>query len=124
MDPFLVLNVGLDASDAEVRAAYQALLRRFPPEQRPQQFQQVQEAYQALRTEPERWRWRLLHLEDDHDGPLEALENFARLPGRMRPPGATALRDLVRGCSAVVLREQAAAPPPAKKSTPQGKSKS
>ena len=32
MDPFLVLNVGLDASDAEVRAAYQALLRQIYPQ--------------------------------------------------------------------------------------------
>ena len=108
MDPFLVLDVGLDATDAEVRAAYQALLRRFPPEQRPSQFQLIQEAYQALRTERERWRWRLLHLDASNDGPLEALENFARMPGRFRPPGATALRDLVRACGAAAMREQAA----------------
>ncbi len=112
MNPFLVLEVGLDASDAEVRAAYQALLRRYPPEQRPRQFQLIQEAYQTLRTERERWRWRLLHLEPSSDGPLEALENFSQLPGRLRPPGATALRDLVRSCGVAAMREQAAAPKP------------
>ena len=112
MNPFLVLDVPVSASDAEVRAAYQALLRRFSPEHRPRQFQQIQEAYQALRSERERWHWRLLHLESGDGGPLEALENFAHLPGRMRPPGAAALRGLLRACGAAAMREQAAAPAP------------
>lgn len=111
MNPFLVLDIPPGATDAEVRSAYQALLRRFTPEHRPRQFQLIQEAYQALRTERERWRWRLLHLNGDNDGPLEAVENFARLPGRLRPPGAPALRDLLRACGAAAMREQAAAPP-------------
>jgi hypothetical protein len=53
----------------------------------------------------------LLHLDNGHDGPLEALEKFARLPGRMRPPGASALRAFMRGCAAAALREVSAAPP-------------
>ena len=110
MNPFLVLDVPVSASDAEVRAAYQALLRRFSPEHRPRQFQQIQEAYQALRSERERWHWRLLHLEDSDGGPLEAVENFALLPGRMRPPGAAALRGLLRACGTAAMRAQAAAP--------------
>ena len=59
MNPFLVLNLPLGATDADVRAAYQSLLRRFPPERRPEKFQIIQEAYQSLRTERERWNWRL-----------------------------------------------------------------
>jgi len=110
MNPFLVLDVPLTASDAEVRAAYQALLRRFTPEQRPRQFQLIQEAYQALRSERERWRWRVLHLETSDHGPLEALEEFARLPGRLRPPGAAALREMLRGCASAAMRQQAPAP--------------
>ncbi|MCX6874923.1 MAG: J domain-containing protein [Verrucomicrobia bacterium] len=119
MNPFLVLAVPPGASDAEVRAAYQALLRRFPPEHRPRQFQLIQEAYQALRTERDRWHWRWLHLESGHDGPLEAVENFAHLPGRFRPPGAPAFRGFLRACAAAAQRDQAAAQqstcPPAKR---------
>ena len=111
MNPFLVLDVPLDASDADVRAAYQSLLRRFPPERRPEQFQIIQEAYLSLRTERERWSWRLLHLGGGGDGPLEALENFARLPGRIRPPGATAFRGFLRSCAGAAKREQSACPP-------------
>lgn len=106
MNPFLVLDVPTTASDAEVRAAYQRLLRRFPPEHRPTQFQQIQEAYQALRTERDRWRWRLLHLPAGHGSPLEAVEDFARLPGRAVPPGAPAFKTFLRGCAAAARREQ------------------
>jgi hypothetical protein len=111
MNPFLVLDVPLDVSDDGVRTAYQALLRRYPPERCPERFQQIHEAYQKLRTARDRWHWCLLHLDNGHDGPLEALEKFARLPGRMRPPGAPALRAFMRGCAAAALREVSAAPP-------------
>ena len=117
MNPFLVLDVPSNVSDDGVRAAYQTLLRRYPPERSPEQFQQIQEAYQTLRTARERWSWRLLHLESDSEGPLDAMEKFVRLPGRMRPPGASALRGLVRSCAAAAMREasvvqQAACRPP------------
>ena len=62
MNPYLVLDLPLEAGDAEVRAAYQDLLRRYPPELRPEGFQLVQEAYEKLRTGRDRWQWRLLHV--------------------------------------------------------------
>ena len=105
MNPFLVLDLPVDASDADVRAAYQRLLRKYPPEQRPEQFQQIQEAYGQLRTVRDRWRWRLLHLETDRIGPAAGLEEFARLPGRLRPPGAKPFRALLKSCAAATLRD-------------------
>lgn len=105
MNPFLVLDLPTTASDKEVRAAYQQLLRRFPPEHRPQEFQLIQEAYQALRTERDRWRWRLLHLPTKDESPLEVVEEFVRLPQRAKPPGAPAFRAFLRGCAAAASRE-------------------
>ncbi len=105
MNPYLVLDLTVDAGDAEVRAAYQSLLRRYPPEQRPEEFQAVQEAYTALRTSRDRWHYRLLHFDDGGAwGPLEAVEQFARLPGRMKPPGAKAFQSLLHSCAADVRR--------------------
>jgi len=106
MNPFLVLDVPVDATDEQVRAAYQNLLRRYPPEHRPREFQNIQEAYQAARTAAARQRWLLFHLPEGRIGPLKALENFARLPGRMKPPGATAFRTFLRGCATAALRDQ------------------
>lgn len=106
MNPFLVLDVPVDATDEQVRAAYQILLRRYQPEHRPHEFQTIQEAYQAMRTAADRMRWLLFHLPNARIGPLEALENFARLPGKMKPPGAAAFRSFLRGCATAALREQ------------------
>lgn len=106
MNPFLVLDLPTTASDQEVRAAYQQLLRRFPPEHRPTEFQLIQEAYQVLRTERDRWAWRLLHLRAVEEDPLEVVEQFARLPGRAKPPGAAAFRTFLRGCANAARREQ------------------
>lgn len=106
MNPFLVLDVPVDATDEQVRGAYQTLLRRYPPEHRPREFQIIQEAYQATRTSADRRKWLLFHLPDERIGPLEAVKNFAQLPGKMRPPGAAVFRTFLRGCAIAVLREQ------------------
>lgn len=105
MNPFLVLDLPVDTTDADVRAAYQRLLRKNTPEQRPEQFQKIQEAYGQLRTVRDRWRWRLLHLENQRMGPAEALEEFARLPERLRPPGAKPMQALLKSCAAAALRD-------------------
>ncbi len=106
MNPFLVLDVPVDATDEQVRSAYQILLRRYPPEHRPQEFQIIQEAYQATRTAADRLRWQLFHVQNSRSGPLETLENFAHLPGKMKPPGAAALRSFLHGCAKATVREQ------------------
>jgi DnaJ-class molecular chaperone len=108
MNPFLVLDVPVTATDEVVRAAYQRLLRRFSPEHRPEEFQMIQEAYQALRTARDRWQWRLFHLPKERTGPLRAVETFARMPGRARPPGAAAFRAFLGACATSASRQ----PPP------------
>lgn len=107
MNPFLVLNVPITATDAEVRAAYHELLRRHPPERDAEKFQAVQEAYTALRTEPDRWRQHLFRPVPAAESPLEALEDFSHLPGRMRPPGAPAFRQLLAACAIAAQRDTA-----------------
>ena len=111
MNPFVVLNVSIHCTDAEVRAAYHALLRRYPPEQRPDEFQMIQEAYQSLRSERDRWTWRVLNLKKEQSGPIEILEKFVHLPGRCKPPGAPAFRDFLKACSAVALRDASSQSP-------------
>ena len=47
-DPFSVLGVAEDASDAEIRRRYLALVREHPPDRAPEQFQEYRAAYEAL----------------------------------------------------------------------------
>ena len=60
MDPFAVLGVDDDAGDETIRQRYLALVRRFPPDREPDRFQEVRQAYEAIRGERERLEVKLL----------------------------------------------------------------
>jgi curved DNA-binding protein CbpA len=49
-DPYAVLGLKRGASLAEVKKAYFALVREYPPEQQPDAFKQIRRAYERLRT--------------------------------------------------------------------------
>jgi curved DNA-binding protein CbpA len=59
-DPFAVLGVDDDAGDETIRQRYLALVRRFPPDREPDRFQEVRQAYEAIRSERERLEIKLL----------------------------------------------------------------
>lgn len=103
--PFITLNVPLNCSDADVRSAYQTLLRKFSPEHRPEEFQQIQEAYQTLKTERDRWTWRLCNLKENQNDPMVALEEFVHLPSRFNPPGALPFRAFLKSCSVLASKD-------------------
>jgi hypothetical protein len=49
-DPYALLAVAPQASNAEVKAAYHRQLRQFPAHSHPQEFQQIRAAYDAIRA--------------------------------------------------------------------------
>lgn len=69
MNPFAVLGLDEDASDAAVRAAYLAAVRAHPPDRDPAGFQRIREAYDAIRDEDRRLDLRLFG-----PAPLDRLE--------------------------------------------------
>ena len=121
MNPFVVLNLSLECTDQEVRAAYRQGLRQYSPETHPHQFQAIQAAYELLRTERDRWRWHLLHDDTHGTGIIETLKAFARLPGRAQPPGRKAFRDLLAAAAAAAARD--ATGPDAPSSSPSSHSR-
>jgi curved DNA-binding protein CbpA len=90
---YLRLGIPLDATDAQIRKAYLALIRAHPPEKDPARFQEIATAYEHIKDETARLQTALF-------GPLqitdsrEALEALARaaIPGRRRI-GLGALRE-------------------------------
>jgi curved DNA-binding protein CbpA len=50
MYAFYVLDLPEDTTDEAVEARYQALVRQYPPDQHPQRFQQIRQAYETLKT--------------------------------------------------------------------------
>ena len=54
INPFEVLKVPESAGDEEIRAAYLARVREFPPERAPEEFQVIRESYDRIKTEKAR----------------------------------------------------------------------
>jgi curved DNA-binding protein CbpA len=48
-DPYAVLGLDPGAEDEQIRAAYLAKLKQFPPDRSPAEFEQVRDAYELLR---------------------------------------------------------------------------
>lgn len=63
VDPYAVLGVARSATAAEIKQAYFALVRTYPPEREPAMFKQVRAAYERLRDPQERVEADMLLLE-------------------------------------------------------------
>lgn len=85
-DPYLVLGILEQVSDEEVAAAYHAQLRRFPPEEFPEEFARISEAYEAVRTAADRAE---LHL----FGAVPRPERVSELAEHEEPPAPSAKRE-------------------------------
>jgi hypothetical protein len=48
--PYELLNLPLDASQATIKKQYKLLIRQFPPEKYPDEFNNIRAAYEALTT--------------------------------------------------------------------------
>lgn len=48
-DPFSVLGIKADASEAEVRQRYLELVREFSPDRAPERFAEIRSAYDQIR---------------------------------------------------------------------------
>lgn len=57
--PYVTLGLPETAADADVREAYVRLLRQYPPESAPDVFQQISDAYNAIKSEEDRATIRL-----------------------------------------------------------------
>lgn len=54
MYPFSVFDLPDSATDAQIKARYEVLVSRFPPDRCPREFQLIEAAYGKLRTARER----------------------------------------------------------------------
>ncbi len=59
-DPRAVLDVGAEAGEEEIRAAYLRKVKQYPPDRRPREFERVRDAYDLLRDPRRRMREMLM----------------------------------------------------------------
>jgi curved DNA-binding protein CbpA len=70
-DPYTVLGLPADSDDETIRRRYLELVKEFSPERHPEKFGAVRQAYECLRDEGKRLRYRLF--EAGKDESIEAI---------------------------------------------------
>lgn len=70
-DPWALLGLEVDATDAQIREAYLRGVREHPPDRSPEQFERIRDAYEELR-DPRRRCQRMI-LSADPQMPLTSL---------------------------------------------------
>lgn len=85
-DPYLTLGIQEMVSNEDVVNAYHKKLREFPPEEFPEQFAFISEAYEAIRTESDRVDLRLF-------GPVPSAERISELAEHEQPEPPRTDRD-------------------------------
>jgi curved DNA-binding protein CbpA len=84
-DPFETLGVAPSASEAEIRARYLELVRRFPPEREPSRFREIRAAFEAA-NDPLLLARRLLAPPDETPPEWnDAIEEHRRKPPALKP---------------------------------------
>jgi curved DNA-binding protein CbpA len=69
-NPYKVLGIERDATEAEIKSAYFGLVREHPPERDPEGFKRIRAAYEKLRAGQERVETDLFLIEEP-SAPLE-----------------------------------------------------
>src|SRR4051812_230515 len=77
-DPYTLLGVSLDTPLREVKKAYAQLLRRFRPEESPEQFRRIRDAFEAIQY--------YAKFSAPHPLPLESAEETAPAPADDQSP--------------------------------------
>jgi curved DNA-binding protein CbpA len=79
-DPREVLGVSPSAGEEEIRAAYLRKVKEYPPDQAPEEFERVRNAFETLR-DPRKRALAMLHASDP-GAPLASVLD-GRLPRRL-----------------------------------------
>lgn len=81
---YAVLGLDLDATAEQVRAAYLALVQKFPPDREPQRFAQIHQAYEWL-SDPLAYARDLTEVADGPPNLMALVEAAAAKPPRLTP---------------------------------------
>ncbi len=75
--PYDILEVAEQATDAEIKQAYLQKVKQFPPDHYQQQFQQVKQAYEAIKDLNCRTKYALFTVQEaDFNALLDHAFNF------------------------------------------------
>lgn len=105
-NPYTVLEVQEDADDATIKKAYLGMVRRYPPERFPDDFQRIYRAYEQVKTVEDRLSYRLFHYTLPEPADIATLllqKNKQQVPASRKEWQSLLSRDLQRFCRELKL---------------------
>ncbi len=93
IDPFQCLGLTPDASDVQIRQAYLHAVKQHPPEQDPETFKQIHQAYETIKDARSRLKYQLFQ---QSDMAFETWLDQAFALSEMEPLTAAQFRDVLR----------------------------
>jgi curved DNA-binding protein CbpA len=106
MNPYLILGIPPGADDQAVRRAYLTLTATHPPDRFPEKFARIREAFDLLKDEESRARYKLFHTEPGAATPIGVVAAYGRDRPERTPVPESALMELVRYCMRRELRKE------------------
>jgi len=85
MNPYDILNVSYEATDNEIRKAYLELVRKFPPDTKPEQFKKIRESYSLIENETARLKYYLFNRNTYGSSPMEIFLDYFRTKCERKP---------------------------------------
>ncbi|MGR3317539.1 MAG: J domain-containing protein [Candidatus Anammoxibacter sp.] len=98
MNPYDILNISSDATDATVRKSYLEGVKKFPPDLAPEQFKKINNAYSQVKNEKSRLEYYLFNTESYGNSPTEALLNYFREKGERKPLNYSLMKKYLSDC--------------------------
>lgn len=98
MNPYLVLNVPMEANDEQIRQAYLDAIKSAPPDVNPEAFKLVSAAYERIKDEKKRNEFVLFDRTVPGAGPMDVFIRYAQLRRNIKPLPLEAMKELLRTC--------------------------
>ena len=97
-DPYEILNLNPNCDDAQVRRAYLDKIKEFPPEQFPEQFRIISEAYELVKEQKNRLEFSFLDKDPGAESPIDTLRQPQILKALRQPPSLPIMQEYLRQC--------------------------
>ena len=97
-DPYEILGLESVCNDSQVRRAYLDRIKEFPPEQLPEQFRIINEAYELVKTKNLRIQFSFLDKDPGVESPIETLRQPQMLKSLRQPPSLPAMQEYLKQC--------------------------
>lgn len=104
--PYEILEVKEDVDDTAIKKAYLGMVRRYPPERCPDDFQRIYRAYELIKTEEDRLSYRLFHCTLPEPADIAALllqKNTQQVPTSREEWQTSLGQDMQRFCQELKL---------------------